>query len=63
MGDVYFSNVAIQGAVDVMIGLGMNDEYDRANRRMISLAKNKLSGNHEPFPVIIQPELSRILNV
>lgn len=63
LGDVYFSNVAIQGAVDVMVGLGSNEEYDRANRRMVSLAKNKLSGNHEPFPVIIQPELSRILNV
>lgn len=61
LGDIYFSNVAIQAAVDVMIGLGINEEYERAGRRMVSLAKNKLSGNHESFPVLIQPELSRVL--
>lgn len=56
MGDVYYSNVAIQAAADVMIGQGMSADGQRG----FSLPKNKVSGNHEPFPINLDPYLSRI---
>ena len=60
LGDVYYSKVAAQGNVDLMCGIGKNDEYDRTNRRMISICKNKLTGNHDPFVVSINPYLSKM---
>lgn len=58
LGDVYFSNVAAQGNVDLMFGIGKNAEYDMTNRRMISVCKNKITGDHSPFVVNINPYLS-----
>ena len=43
-GHVYNSNTGIPGAVDLMIGIGVNDQLERENRRAISTPKNKLSG-------------------
>lgn len=60
MEDVYFSNVAIQQAVDVMIGIGASEASKMANVRFLSLCKNKISGKHDAVQVNIQPELSRI---
>lgn len=62
-GDLYYSNVGVQGQMDVMIGIGMDDSYEMSNTRMISLTKNKLSGNHESFPVQVQPELSKVISL
>lgn len=60
MEDVYFSNVAIQQGVDVMIGIG-GTEADKVNNvRYLSLCKNKITGRHEAIQVGIQPELSRV---
>jgi archaellum biogenesis ATPase FlaH len=59
-GDVDFSNVGIPAQADVMVGIGMNAQYEAENTRMISLPKNKISGRHENFPVRIIPQLSRI---
>lgn len=42
--NVYYSNIAVQGMCDVMIGLGMNDEYERIGRRVLNVTKNKLGG-------------------
>lgn len=60
MGDVYFSNVAIQAQVDVMIGIGMDKTAEAAGIRMLSLCKNKLNGNHAPVQVQVIPELSKV---
>lgn len=60
MGDVYFSNVAIQAQVDVMIGIGMDKTAEAAGIRMLSLCKNKLNGNHQPVQVQVIPELSKV---
>lgn len=60
MGDVYFSNVAIQAQVDVMIGIGMDRTAEAAGIRMLSLCKNKLNGNHQPVQVQVIPELSKV---
>ena len=57
---MYYSNVGVQGQMDVMIGIGMDASYEQQDLRMICLTKNKLSGNHENFPVKVIPRLSRV---
>ena len=44
-GDVDFSNTGIPGAMDLMIGVGADEEYLHRNMRRISLPKNKLDKN------------------
>ena len=58
--DMYYSNVGVQGQMDVMIGLGMDSAYEQQNKRMVCLTKNKLSGNHDCFPVNVTPSISAI---
>jgi archaellum biogenesis ATPase FlaH len=62
LGDVYFSNVGVQAAMDVMIGLGATGEMLEANERMASLPKNKISGDHSPFGFSINPLLSKVVD-
>lgn len=62
-GDVDFSNTGIPAQVDLMVGVGVTDEWDRINQRMLSLPKNKLSGNHSYFPVTVDPSLSKALSI
>lgn len=57
---MYYSNVGVQGQMDVMIGIGMDASYEQQDLRMLCLTKNKLSGNHENFPVQFNPALSRV---
>ena len=63
MGDVFYSNTAIPAQADVMIGVGCNKDFEAQGRRMLSLAKNKLSGVHEPFAVSVDPTLSKVTSV
>jgi len=63
LGDVDFSNTGIPSTADLMIGIGMNHEYETARKRMISLPKNKISGVHDAFPVSVVPELSQVEDV
>jgi hypothetical protein len=63
MSDIDNSKTGIPGAVDLMIGLGVNAAYEAQGMRMISLPKNKISGKHVHFPVKILPEISRIEEV
>lgn len=60
-GDVDGSNVGIPGQVDLMIGIGADEEMEKSNLRMLSFPKNKLSGNHEPITITIDPITSRVL--
>jgi archaellum biogenesis ATPase FlaH len=61
-GDVDSSNVGIPGQCDVMIGIGATEEMERNNSRMFSFPKNKLSGNHQPITVTIDPQLSKVID-
>ncbi len=63
MGDVDGSNVGIPGTADLMIMMGMNQDYEKNDNRMITLAKNKISGKHESWPVCIDRERSRIFDI
>lgn len=60
MGDVDFSNTGVQSTADVMVGIGLTPEDDAANRRVLSLPKNKPGANHSFFPVTIDPALSKM---
>jgi archaellum biogenesis ATPase FlaH len=63
LGDVNWSNTDLQGAVDLMIGMGANHEFLQRDWRMLSLCKNKLSGAHDYFPVKIDRERSRMASI
>jgi len=60
-GDVDSSNVGIPGQVDLMLGVGATEEDEKMNVRYLSFPKNKVSGNHDGFPIRIDPMLSRVL--
>jgi len=55
---LYYSNVGVQGQMDLMIGIGMDASYAQQGYRMLCLTKNKLAGKHVNFPVRVRPELS-----
>jgi archaellum biogenesis ATPase FlaH len=61
-GDVDSSNVGIPGQMDVMIGVGATEEMLRNNTRMLSFPKNKVSGNHNPITVTVDPQLSKVMD-
>jgi len=58
--DMYFSNVGVQGMMDVMIGIGMDASYEQQDLRMLCLTKNKRSGRHDSVPVRVLPQISRV---
>lgn len=60
MSDVDNSKTGVPGAVDIMIGISGTQEDIDSNRRVISLPKNKRGGNHEFFPVRIDPVTNKI---
>jgi len=61
--NVYYSNIGVQGMCDVMIGIGMNDEYERMGRRILNITKNKLAGKHDALIVQLLPEISMIRGI
>jgi hypothetical protein len=63
MGDVDSSNTGIPAQADVMVGIGCSEDDKDNGRRVLSLPKNKRSGNHDFFPVRIDPTKSRIISV
>lgn len=61
LGDVYYSNVGVQAAMDVMIGVGASKEMLESGERMLNLTKNKITGLHEPVECFFNTKLSRIM--
>ena len=61
--DMYYSNVGVQGQMDVMIGVGMDEQYEQMGRRMLCLTKNKISSDHSHIPVKVDPHLSKVSNL
>lgn len=62
MTDVEWSNTGIPGAADLMIGIGVDEEYLATNKRMLSIPKNKVNGRHGAFPCWINPERTAFLS-
>lgn len=63
MGDVDFSNTGIPAQADLMIGVGVTPELEAEGLRMLSMPKNKISGDHGSIPVRVVPQLSRVNSV
>lgn len=62
MGDVDWSNTGIPGAADLMIGIGVNDEWALQDKRLLSVAKNKVNGRHGAVPVWIDAQRTAFLS-
>jgi len=60
LGDVDYSNTGIPAQADLMVGMGQNSQHAANGEIVLSLPKNKISGNHEYFAVSIEPQLSKI---
>jgi len=56
MSDVDFSKTGIPGACDLMIGIGVTAKYKAANRRMLSLCKNKYDMDGQRVVVFIDAQ-------
>ena len=63
MGDIDFSNTGMPAQMDLIIGVGSNEEYDSKSWRMISLPKNKLSGEHVYFPIVVDTKTNKITSI
>ena len=63
MGDIDFSNTGMPAQMDLIIGIGSNEEYDGKSWRMISLPKNKLSGEHLYFPVMVDTKINKVKSI
>lgn len=61
MGDVDYSNTGIPSQADLMIGLGANKKNQSRGEIVISMPKNKISGKHEYFAVLTDPQLSQLI--
>ncbi len=60
MTDVEWSNTGIPGAADLMVGIGLNDEFHADNKRMLTICKNKIKNQHGSFPVWIDAQRTLI---
>lgn len=58
-GDVYMSNTEVPAQADLLIGIGGNADHIKNGIRILSLPKNKISGNHDPVTVKIHEAISR----
>jgi hypothetical protein len=56
MGDIDWSNTAIQGACDLILGIGSDAKYRAANRRMLNGLKNKLGKRDFRLPLFIESD-------
>lgn len=62
MTDIEWSNTGIPGAADLLIGIGLDPEFELTNKRMISVPKNKVNGKHGAFHVWIDPQRTAFLS-
>jgi replicative DNA helicase len=63
MGDVDSSNTGIPGACDVLLGVGANEQQKAEGVRIFTPIKNKITGDHEPFPTRINPIISKYVSI
>ncbi len=60
MEDIADSKTGIQGQLDLMIGVGQNEEYKQNSRVMLSFPKYK-HGNIAPFSCVISYPLNKLM--
>lgn len=62
MSDIEWSNTGIPGAADLMVGIGVDEEFDGTKQRMLSIPKNKVNARHGAFPVFVDPQTTAFLS-
>ena len=62
LNDVEWSNTGIPGAADLMVGIGVDAEFDASGKRMLSVPKNKVNGAHGAFHVWVDPQQTALLS-
>lgn len=62
MTDIEWSNTGIPGAADLLIGIGVDQEYLAQDKRMLSIPKNKINGAHGHVPTWIDPKRTAFLS-
>lgn len=60
MNDVDSSKTGLPATVDLMVGIGINPEYESKSKRMISICRNKMNGSHEYFTISVDRHTSRV---
>lgn len=60
MGDCDGSNTGIPAQLDLMIGIGHNEDFRNNGAQMLTLCKNKVSANHDNFTVFVEPATCRV---
>lgn len=63
LGDVDYSNTGIPAQADLMVGIGANTQHAQNGEIVLSLPKNKISGNHEYFACAVEPQLSKVVSL
>lgn len=61
LGDVSWSNTGIPSQMDVMIGVGADEELLKMNARCLSFPKNKVGGDHGSCLIKVDPTKSLVL--
>lgn len=63
LGDIDGAKTGLQGACDAIIGLGKGPEDEARKQRIMSICRNKISGTITHFPVAIDPQHTRIVDL
>lgn len=62
MGDIDWSNTGVQGACDLMIGIGADASARAAGRRMCNIVKNKIGPRDSRFMLFVEPQFNLYLS-
>jgi hypothetical protein len=62
LGDIDGAKTGLQGATDWILGLGVNADLRAKNQRVISVCRNKISGQIKAFPVHVDEQHTLIMN-
>jgi KaiC/GvpD/RAD55 family RecA-like ATPase len=60
--DIDFANTGVQGACEVMIGVGFDLEMQRTGKRLLTFCRNKVSGKEDVIPVWLDKQYTAIRN-
>jgi hypothetical protein len=63
LADIDGAKTGLQGACDAIIGLGKGPNDEAEKKRVMSICRNKISGTITQFPVFIDTQHTRIMDI
>jgi len=63
LADIDGAKTGLQGACDAIIGLGKGPGDEGRNVRWLSICRNKISGVIQQFPVLVDPQHTRLVEM